>query len=174
MDNIVLGGGCFWCLDAGFKLINGVEEVISGYAGGKADDANYHKVGTGTTGHAEVVKVSFNSSHISLDEILDVFWVLHDPTTLNQQGNDVGPQYRSVIFYTDERQKEIAAASIEKVKTLWDNPVVTQLAQLEEFYPAEEPHQNYYANNSDAGYCQVIINPKLNKLRQKFSEKIKT
>lgn len=173
MEKIILGGGCFWCLDAGFKIIKGVEEVISGYAGGSAEDANYQKIGTGTTDHAEVVQVAFNSGVISLEDILDIFWAVHDPTTPNRQGNDVGPQYRSVIFYANESQKTTAQTSLEKIQELWDDPVVTQITPLEKFYPAEDYHQNYYENNPGNGYCQIILNPKLAKLKQKFADRIK-
>ncbi len=174
MEKIVLAGGCFWCLDAGFRLINGVTNVASGYAGGSEEDANYHKVGSGATAHAESVEVTFDPAIISLVDIFNIFWALHNPTTLNQQGNDIGPQYRSAIFYNGEGQKEVAQASIQQVQTLWDSPVVTQLSPLEKFYPAEDYHQNYFENNEGTGYCQVIINPKLAKLRQKFAERIKT
>ncbi len=173
METIVLGGGCFWCIEAGFNLINGVERVISGYAGGTEIDADYYKVSSGGTGHAEVVQVTFDPTIITLGDILDIFWVLHDPTTLNQQGNDSGPQYRSVIFYTGERQLDTAKKSIAKIQELWNNSVVTKLVSLETFYPAEDEHQNYFENNPGNGYCQVIINPKLKKLRQKFAERIK-
>ncbi len=174
MNTIVLGGGCFWCIEAGFNLIDGVTEVISGYAGGSSEEANYHRVGSGATGHAEVVSVSFDPTVISLDDILDIFWALHNPTTLNQQGNDIGPQYRSIIFYADEAQKQAAEASITRVQELWDDPVVTELSPLETFYPAEDYHQRYFENNPANSYCQVIINPKLLKLKQKFAARIKT
>ncbi len=173
MESIVLGGGCFWCIEAGFNLIEGIESAISGYAGGDAKDAEYYAVGSGATGHAEVVRVTFDPAIISLTDVMDIFWALHDPTTLNQQGNDVGPQYRSVIFYENEDQKKTAEESIQNVQKLWDNPVVTELSLLEEFYRAEEYHQNYFANNPAQGYCQVIINPKLLKLKQKFASRIK-
>lgn len=160
-------------MEAGFKLINGVGDVISGYAGGTAGDADYYKVGSGRTGHAEAVQVTFNTAVISLAEILDIFWALHDPTTLNRQGNDSGPQYRSVIFYANKAQMATAKSSINQVQQLWEDPVVTELAPLEAFYPAEDAHQNYFENNSGNGYCQVIINPKLAKLRQKFAARLK-
>lgn len=172
MEAIVLGGGCFWCLDASFKLIQGITGVVSGYAGGSEADADYYKVGTGATGHAEVVEVTFDTAIISLTEVLDIFWAIHDPTTKDRQGNDVGPQYRSVIFYANNDQKAVAAASIVAVQKLWDDPVVTELLPLEKFYPAEQYHQDYFANNPEQGYCQIIINPKLQKLRQKFADKI--
>ena len=173
MESIVLGGGCFWCLESSFKLINGVESVVSGYAGGTEEDANYHRVGTGRTGHAEVVNVTFDPTIISFTEILDIFWAIHDPTTLNQQGNDIGPQYRSAIFYNSNNQKQLAEASILNIQKLWNDPIVTEIVELETFYPAEDYHQNYFEKNPENAYCQVIINPKLLKLRQKFAERIK-
>ena len=173
MEKIVLAGGCFWCIEASFNLITGVKSAISGYAGGNEQDANYNDVGSGNTGHAEVVEVTFDTSVISLIDILDIFWSIHNPTTVNRQGNDVGTQYRSVIFYTNDQQKQIAEASIAEVQKLWDEPIVTTLDKLGTFYEAEDYHQNYFANNPGNGYCQVIINPKLQKLRQKFAERIK-
>lgn len=172
METIVIGGGCFWCLDASFRLITGIKGVVSGYSGGTEDTADYYKVGTGSTGHAEVVQVTFDATIITLTEILDLFWAIHDPTTKDRQGNDVGPQYRSVIFYGDDAQKAIAEESIAAVQKLWDSPVVTELLPLDRFYPAEDYHQNYFANNPSQGYCQIIINPKLQKLRKKFANKI--
>lgn len=172
-ESIVLAGGCFWCLDAAFRLINGVSEVVCGYAGGTADTADYYKVGSGTTGHAEVVRVHFDTSIISLVDILDIFWVIHNPTTLNRQGNDQGPQYRSAIFYQDGQQKSTALESINKVQRLWPDPIVTELAPLKAFYPAEEYHQDYFNKNPSQGYCQIIINPKLKKLREHFASRLK-
>lgn len=173
METIVLGGGCFWCVEAGFNLIDGVTKVVSGYAGGDKADADYHRVGSGKTGHAEVVQITFDTKRISIDDILDIFWALHDPTTLNQQGNDVGPQYRSVIFYASPEQQQAAEAAIARVAPLWDNPIVTEVTPLTVFYPAEDYHQRYFENNPENAYCQVIINPKLTKLRQKFAERVK-
>lgn len=173
MERIVLAGGCFWCIEAGFELITGVESAVSGYAGGKKEDADYEIVSTGTTGHAESVQVTFDPKVINLAEILDIFWALHNPTTLNQQGNDIGPQYRSAIFYADDHQKEVAEAAIKKVQTLWHDPVVTELAPLDTFYPAEEYHQHYFEKNPGNGYCQIVINPKLQKLRKEFSKRMK-
>lgn len=173
MDSIVLGGGCFWCVEASFNLIKGVESAISGYAGGSGQDADYQKVGTGTTGHAEVVQVSFDPEILSLKDVFDIFFTIHDPTTMDRQGNDVGPQYRSAIFYKDDAQLKVAQDAIMSVQELWDGPVVTELVRLEEFFSAEDYHQNYFATNPEQGYCQVIINPKLQKLRKKFAERIK-
>lgn len=146
-ESIVLGGGCFWCLDASFRLINGITGVVSGYSGGSGADANYNAVCTGETSHAEVVEVTFDKK---------------------------GPQYRSVIFYNSDSQKNTAKTSIDTVRKLWDNPVVTELLPLEHFYPAEAYHQNYFENNPGNGYCNVIINPKLTKLRQQFAERVKS
>lgn len=170
LDSIVLGGGCFWCLDAGYRLIEGVTEVVSGYAGGHTKDPHYYAVASGDTGHAEVVKVTFDPSKISAEDILDIFWAMHDPTTLNRQGADEGSQYRSAIYYTDAAQEAIVAASLKEVAKLWDDPIVTEVKKLEVFYPAEEEHQNYFEKHPEAGYCQIVINPKLAKLRQKFQK----
>lgn len=172
-ESIVLGGGCFWCLEASFQLIDGVTKVTSGYSGGSKETADYYTVASKATNHAEVVKVEFNPEIISLKEILDIFWTIHDPTTLNRQGNDVGPEYRSIIFYNDNKQLDIINESVEQVQKLWPDPVVTEVEKLEEFYPAEPEHQNYFANNPEQGYCQVIINPKLSKLRAQFATKLK-
>lgn len=173
METIVLGGGCFWCIEAAFNLIKGVESAISGYAGGAEKDADYHSVGTGATGHAEVVQVTFDTKILTLQDVFDIFFTIHNPTTKDRQGNDVGPQYRSAIFYKDEAQFKAAQTAIDSVRPLWDDPIVTELTKLEKFYPAEDYHQNYFANNPEQGYCQIIINPKLQKLRQKFAERLK-
>ncbi len=172
-ESIVLGGGCFWCLEASFKLIKGVTEVVSGYAGGSEKDATYYSVSSGQTGHAEVVKVTFDTASISLEDILAIFWAVHDPTTFNSQGNDIGPQYRSAIFYSNDQQKVTAEISKNKVAKLWPDPLVTEISPLGIFYPAEDYHQNYFQNNPEQAYCQVVINPKLQKLRQKFAARIK-
>lgn len=173
METIVLAGGCFWCLEASFNLIKGVESAIPGYCGGDKKDAEYNQVVMGMTKHAESVEVIFDTKVIGLADVFDVFWTIHNPTTLNRQGNDVGPQYRSAIFYASDAQKQAAENSIKAVQKLWDDPIVTELAQLEEFYPAEAYHRNYFDKNPEAAYCQIIINPKLQKLRQKFAERIK-
>lgn len=173
MEKIVLGGGCFWCLDASFQLIKGVEEVVSGFAGGDTPSPSYHDVARGMTGHAEVVQVSFDTTVIGLADVLDIFWAIHDPTTLNRQGNDVGSEYRSIILYTLERHKPVIDESIAKIAKLWPNPVVTEVVPLDNFYPAEPEHQNFFAKHPEFGYCQVIINPKLEKLKQKFASRIK-
>ena len=169
MESIVLGGGCFWCIEAAFRLISGVESAVSGYAGGTKKDAEYYAVGSGETGHAEVVKVTFDTSVVSLKDILDIFFTIHNPTTPNRQGNDVGPQYRSAIFYDGDAQLRAAQDAIKSVQALWDEPIITELSKLEAFYPAEDYHQDYFNKNPAQGYCQLIINPKLKKLREKFA-----
>lgn len=169
-----LGGGCFWCLEAFYQRVKGVESVTSGYSGGHVDNPTTEQVYAGGTGHAEVVHVTFDPSIITYRELLEIFFVMHDPTTLNRQGNDVGEHYRSVIFYYDEQQKRVAEDMITNFAAkLWPDPVVTQLARFEKFWPAGPEHQDYYNRNPGAGYCQVIIDPKIQKLRQKFAAKLK-
>ncbi len=153
-------------------MINGVTKVTSGYSGGTVPDPSYYAVCTGRTGHAEVVKVEFDPGIISLADILDIFWAIHDPTTLNRQGYDVGTQYRSIIFFESEGQKRIAEQSKVQVAKLWPNKIVTTIEPLKEFFPAEPEHQNYFKNHPERAYCQVVINPKLAKLRQKFADKL--
>jgi peptide-methionine (S)-S-oxide reductase len=172
-DSIVLGGGCFWCLDAAYRRLKGVHNVVSGYAGGTVPNPSYEAVTTGTTGHAEVVKVEFDPQIISLGDVLDVFWAIHDPTTLNRQGNDVGREYRSMILYATEEQQHAAETSRNATQKLWPNPIVTEIKPLEHFYPAEENHQDYFAKNPTQGYCQVVINPKLEKLTEKYQSLLK-
>lgn len=171
-ESIVLGGGCFWCLEASYQLIEGVVDVTPGYAGGHVKDPDYYAVSEGKTGHAEVVSVSFNPKVISLNDILDIFWALHDPTTLNRQGNDVGSQYRSAIYYTQE-QKDVVEESVVQAQKVWTDPIVTEVALLDVFYEAEDYHKNYFATHPEQAYCQVVINPKLEKLRKKFASKLK-
>jgi methionine-S-sulfoxide reductase len=171
---IVLGGGCFWCLDAGFRLVDGVNYVVSGYAGGNAVDPSYDEVCTGSTGHAEVVKITYDSSKIVLEDILDIFWAIHDPTTKNRQGNDEGTQYRSIIIYYSDKDETIIRNSIDKVNKLWSKPVITEIQHNIKFYPAEDEHQNYFNKHPERAYCQVIVNPKLAKLREKFASRITT
>lgn len=172
-DTIVLGGGCYWCLDAAYRLVNGVTDVQSGYAGGTKQDAQYHAVANGQTGHAEVVRIVFDPEVLTLKDILDIFWVIHDPTTPGRQGYDVGPQYRSVIFYASQNQQHVAQASLTAAQALFDSPLATQLLPLDAFYPAEDYHQNFYQNNLGVPYCQVVIDPKLQKLRAKFASRLK-
>jgi peptide-methionine (S)-S-oxide reductase len=169
-EHIVLGGGCFWCLEAVYQQVKGVESVASGYAGGETDNPTYRVVCSGGTGHAEVVDVEFDPSQVSLRDLLEIFFVIHDPTTLNRQGADVGTQYRSVIFYQGESQKTVSEAIIKELSDngVYKDPIVTQLTTLETFYPAEAYHQNYYQNHPEQGYCQVVINPKLEKFKSKF------
>ena len=172
LEVATLAGGCFWCLEAVFKEIAGVEKVVSGYTGGITVNPTYEQVCTGKTGHAEAVQVSFDPSRISYREILEIFFSIHDPTTLNRQGADMGAQYRSVIFYDSEQQETIAEDLIAELNTahLWKNPVATQIAPLHIFYSAEEYHQGYFANHPEQGYCRAVISPKLSKFRQQWSK----
>jgi len=166
LESITLGAGCFWCTEAVMQRVEGVKSAVSGYMGGHVENPTYRQVVTGETGHAEVAKVTFDPSVTSLEELLDIFWLMHDPTTLNRQGADVGTQYRSAIFYNSDEQKRIAEASIAKLtaaKTYAD-PIVTEVTPIETFYPAEDYHQEYYELNKDAGYCRYVIHPKLKKL----------
>ncbi len=165
MKSIVLGGGCFWCLEAVYQQINGIEKVTSGYAGGTLNNPSYHKHGD----HAEVIKVQYNENKISLKKIFEVFFSIHDPTTVNRQGNDVGSQYRSIILCNDYLESNIAHEVIDGISELWDNPVVTEVNLLDKFYPAEDYHQDFYKKNPGNSYCQVIINPKLSKFKKNFS-----
>ena len=170
-----LAGGCFWCLEAVYKDLRGVESVTSGYAGGHVPNPSYEQVCSKTTGHAEVVQIAYDPDVVSFGDLLDVFFTIHDPTTLNRQGNDVGPQYRSAIFYHDEFQRHIAEgkiAELEAAKT-WDEPIVTEVTPLTEFYPAEEYHRDYFARNPGQGYCQVVVAPKVAKFRKQHLERLK-
>ena len=174
LEIATLGGGCFWCIEAVFQQLEGVTRVESGYSGGHVSDPTYREVCYGKTGHAEVVQVHFDPKVISFEEILEVFWTAHDPTTVDRQGNDRGPQYRSIILYHDDAQKQKATHSIKTVAAgLWDDPIVTQLVPLEKFYKAENNHQNFYNDNEDYGYCRVVISPKITKVRNKFASKLK-
>jgi len=170
-----LGGGCFWCLEAVFLDLKGVVKVESGYSGGRAPNPTYRQVCNGTTGHAEVVQLTFDPKVISFKEILEVFFSIHDPTTLNQQGADVGTQYRSVIFCHNPEQQRIAEQVIDDFnqKKLWDDPIVTQVTPLQEFYRAEDYHQEYFLNNVDQPYCRFVVAPKVAKFRKQFLEKLK-
>lgn len=161
-----LGGGCFWCLEAVYEETKGVSNVVSGYMGGDEKSANYNAVSSGQTQHAEVVQIHFDPTVISYEALLDIFWTIHDPTTLNRQGADVGPQYRSIIFTHDKTQEDIARKSLAKAQNKFVGTIVTQITPSIEFYPAEDYHQDYYANNPNQGYCQVVIAPKLKKFRQ--------
>ncbi|ULC60118.1 peptide-methionine (S)-S-oxide reductase MsrA [Flaviramulus sp. BrNp1-15] len=168
------GGGCFWCTEAVFQEVKGVEKVVSGYSGGNVPGhPTYREICSGLTGHAEVVQVTFDSNIISFEDILVIFMTTHDPTTLNKQGADVGTQYRSVIFYHDKTQKQIAEQVVKKVSEYYKDPIVTEISPLDIFYKAEDYHQNYYRNNPSQGYCSFVITPKLSKLRTLYSNKLK-
>lgn len=170
-EKAVFAGGCFWCLEAVFIRLHGVTSVRSGYAGGDAADPTYEAVSTGTTGHAEAVEVGFDPSVITYDDLLDVFFGMHDPTTRNRQGNDIGTQYRSAIFFADKGQERAAREKISELtdEKTFDDPIVTEVEPLEKFYPAESVHARYYDRNPEAGYCQAVINPKVAKLRKKYA-----
>ena len=170
-----LGGGCFWCLEPVFEELRGVEKVESGYSGGSVPDPTYRQICTGTTGHAEVVQVTFDPEVVSFREILEVFFTIHDPTTLNRQGADVGPQYRSAIFYHDEGQRRVAEEVIAEVgaKGVWSDPIVTEVTPFDTFYRAEDYHQEYFRNNAGQPYCQVVIAPKVAKFRNQYLAKLK-
>jgi len=174
LEIATLGAGCFWCVEAVFQRLEGVEKVIPGYSGGHVKNPTYREVCGKETGHAEVADVHFDPNKISFEEILEVFWFTHDPTTLNRQGNDVGPQYRSAIFYHNKEQKAIAERSKAEVAVLlWKDPIVTEVAPLTNFYPAEDYHQNYFNDNGSQGYCQFVINPKIQKFKSKYKHRIK-
>lgn len=172
-DVATVGGGCFWCIEAVYSELNGVVKAESGYSGGTVSNPSYEDVCTDETGHAEVVQVTFDPKVISYKEILQVFFSVHDPTTLNRQGADVGTQYRSVIFYHNESQKKIAEEVMSEMAKVWTSPLVTQLAPLDKFYRAEEYHQQYFRNNPSQGYCQMVIHPKLAKFRKQHHDKLK-
>jgi len=173
MHTFVLAGGCFWCLDAVYRTLNGVSEVVSGYVGGTVPNPSYEAVCTGETGHAEVVAVTFDSDVIPAEVILDVFFTLHDPRQLNRQGNDVGTQYRSAMFYEDDLQKSLFEAAVERANDMWGGGVVTQLEPLTDFYSAEEYHQDFFAKNPGQGYCLAVAVPKVNKVRASFAAYIR-
>jgi len=175
METATLGGGCFWCVEAIYQDVIGVHKVVSGYAGGTVENPTYEEVCSGTTGHAEVVQIAFDPTVISFEEILFIFWRTHDPTTLNRQGNDVGTQYRSVIYYHDEEQKSIAEQSKAETEAsdLWADPIVTEIAPLPIFYEGEAYHQNYFVDNPYQPYCIFVINPKVQKFRKSFRNKLR-
>lgn len=177
MDNNIqiatFGGGCFWCIDAAFRRVKGVLNVSSGYAGGEIENPSYQQICTGLTGHAEVVQLDFDSSIVSYNTLLEMFFTLHDATQLNRQGNDVGTQYRSVIYYHDEKQKAESQAMIDALQKQIREPVVTELSPLTNFYPAEQYHQDYYDENPNQGYCSILIAPKLAKFEQYYADKLK-
>lgn len=169
------GAGCFWCIEACFQELKGVLEVKPGYSGGHIKNPAYKEVCTGRTGHAEVARVIYDESKVSFEELLEVFWFVHDPTTLNRQGNDIGDQYRSVIFYHDAMQKEKAEAYKQKLteENVWVDPIVTLIEPINNFYPAEDYHKNYFNNNSDEPYCRAVVRPKVEKFKSVFSQKLK-
>ena len=169
-----LGGGCFWCLEAFYQRVNGVESVVSGYSGGHTENPTAMQVYHGDTGHAEVVQLTFDPSVVSYRELLEIFYVMHDPTTLNRQDYDVGDEYRSVIFYHNDDQQHVAEElTRDFAPSLWKDPIVTQVVPFEKFWPAGEDQQDFYNKNPYVGYCQIIIDPKIQKLRQKFAAKLK-
>jgi peptide-methionine (S)-S-oxide reductase len=175
LETTTLGGGCFWCVEAVYLELQGVQSAVSGYAGGAVDNPTYYQVCSGTTGHAEVVQITFDPTIIPFEDILYVFWRTHDPTTLNQQGYDVGTQYRSIILYHSEQQRAIAEQSKRDTDAsrLWPNPIVTEISPFTTFYKAEDYHQNFYRDNPYQPYCRAIIDPKITKLRKEFRAKLK-
>lgn len=174
LDTATLGAGCFWCVEAIFSELNGVQSVVPGYCNGKMDNPDYKSVCSGNTGHAEVCQIVFDPKIISFGDLLEVFWTTHDPTTLNRQGNDVGTQYRSAIFYHNDSQKNIALESKANIATkIWTGDIVTEITELDKFYLAEEYHNDYFKNNSNQGYCRVVIEPKVLKFRKLFKDRLK-
>ncbi|GAA0870945.1 peptide-methionine (S)-S-oxide reductase MsrA [Gangjinia marincola] len=175
-ETAVFAAGCFWCTEAVFERVEGVYNVLSGYTGGQIKNPAYREICTGRTGHAEGIQFAFDPQVISYNTLLDIFFTTHDPTTLNQQGHDRGTQYRSAIFYTSEEQKQLAEAKIEELndRGIFDDPIVTEVTPLDVFYVAEEDHQDFYTSNPNQPYCRVVINPKLEKLRNSFSDKLKS
>lgn len=171
-ETAILGGGCFWCLEAVYQRVKGVEKVESGFSGGYIKNPAYREVTSGRTGHAEVVKITYNPDILSFEVLLSIFFTIHDPTTLNRQGADVGTQYRSVIFYSNEEKKKVAQSVMKELadSQVYDDPIVTQLVEEAPFYKAEDYHQNYFNNNAQQPYCQVVVAPKVRKFREKFSE----
>ena len=172
IETATLGGGCFWCTEAVFQELKGVQHVESGYAGGQVVNPRYEQVCEGTTGHAEVVQVRFDTDAVSFREILEIFFTIHDPTTLNRQGNDVGTQYRSVVYYHDDAQRDTAAHVIAEMANVWDAPIVTELTPLPDYYAAEAYHQNYFRQNPMQGYCAYIVAPKVAKFRKTYADKL--
>ncbi len=170
MTTYVLGGGCFWCLDAVFKRLKGVQKSECGYAGGESINPDYYRVASGQTGHAETVRVTFNEAIIPPETLLEIYFIIHDPTTLNRQGADTGTQYRSIMLYTDATQKRQFDQAIRHAGTVWDDPIVTETKQLDRFYVAEPEHQDYFNKNPDAGYCAIVIAPKIIKARQAYKQ----
>jgi peptide-methionine (S)-S-oxide reductase len=170
MSTYVIAGGCFWCLDAVYRRLKGVTSVVSGYAGGAIDHPTYEQVSTGITGHAEAVKITFDETVITSKVILDLFFLIHDPTTLNRQGNDVGTQYRSAMFYSDKAQEKEFRSAAKRAEKHWDNPLTTQIEKLDTFYEAEDYHQDYFNKNPGNGYCSIVITPKIVKARAAYTK----
>lgn len=175
LEKATLAGGCFWCLEAIYKKVNGVLEVVSGYSGGEQKNPSYQQVCTGMTGHAEAIQITFSPDIISYGRILEIFWSIHNPTTIDRQGHDIGSQYRSAIFYHDERQKDIAENSKKDLQDagIWPAPVVTEILPLKEFYPAEEYHKDYFQNHPENSYCQMVVLPKVEKFKKVFEKYVK-
>jgi len=175
-EDAVFGGGCFWCLEAIFQEVEGVQSVQSGYAGGTTSNPTYHQVCSGTTGHAEVVRVCFDPGAIDYADLLRIFFTIHDPTTRDRQGNDVGPQYRSIILYPDDAQRETAAAAMREIEAagLYSDPLVTEFVPLGEFWPAEPYHDDYFRKNPNQPYCRIVINPKVAKFRNHFRDQLRS
>lgn len=173
LEKATLGGGCFWCLEAVFQQLKGVTNVVSGYAGGHVENPSYRQVCEGTTGHAEVVQITFDADIIGYADILNVFFAIHDPTTPNQQGNDIGPQYRSIIFYHSPEQEKIAREIMVAMEKVWTAPLVTELVPFSGFYPAEYYHKDFYRQNPEQGYCAYVIEPKVAKFREMFMDQLK-
>ncbi|MCH8557152.1 MAG: peptide-methionine (S)-S-oxide reductase MsrA [Balneolia bacterium] len=174
LETAVFGNGCFWCTEAVFQRVRGVHSVVSGYAGGHVENPTYRQVTTGTTGHAEVIQIKYDPSEVDYDKLLQIFFRTHNPTTLNRQGNDIGPQYRSIILYSSEEQKSIAEDVKQRLgeAEIWPDPIVTEITPLDIFYEAEDYHQNYFNRNSDQAYCQVVIVPKLEKFERLFQDRV--
>lgn len=174
LEQVTIGGGCFWCLEAPLQLITGVKKIVSGYSAGSMKDPVYNEVASGITGHAEVVQLSYDPAEIGFEKILEVFFSIHDPTTLNRQGADIGTQYRSIILYHTPEQQKKAESAIKKLDEsgIFNNPVVTQVAPLEQFYPAEAVHQNYYRSNPNQPYCSFVIKPKVDKIKRLFADTV--
>lgn len=172
-ETATLGGGCFWCIEAIFQDLRGVVSVESGYSGGRVSNPTYREVCSGLTGHAEVIRVTFDPTIVSFREILEIFFTYHDPTTLNRQGNDVGTQYRSVVFYHSPEQKAIAEEVKTRASEIWDDPIVTEITAFDKFYKAEDYHQNYYKDHQAQPYCSIVIAPKVRKFREKYRDKLK-
>lgn len=175
IQQATLAGGCFWCIESAFNSLTGIVRAVSGYAGGQVADPSYEQVCSGNTGHAEVVRVEFDSDEISYREVLEIFFALHDPTQLNRQGNDIGSQYRSAVYYHDEQQKAQAEAIIAEIdeQKIWPDPVVTEVTELNNYFEAEGYHQNYFANNPQNQYCNMVVAPKLAKFKKTFASKLK-